>query len=149
MKYDISLIPYGLLTKTLAGMGSLLERASKYSSGRSAVDDIVRLIYAGTYSLWVVFDTKSMEGLGFFAIEVKQYPQKRMLCIQHCVMENGLMKHVEDRMEELAVRYAQSMKCDGVEFVGRPGWRRFSKQHGYASHSVVYQQMFDKEASHV
>jgi len=97
----------------------------------------------GRYALWVVFDTHSQQPVGFFATEVVQYPQCKLLCIQHCVIDPHYMASVEPRMEELATDFAKNSGCVGIEFVGRPGWRKYSKENGYASHSVVYQKFFE------
>lgn len=144
---DLALIPYGSLTTTLPKIAKHLAIAAEVSGGRSCADDIVRLFYDGHYSLWVAFDKDSAEIVGFFAVEVKQYPQRRMLVIQHCVMEPGSLKELEPRMQELGARYGKDMGCAGIEFVGRPGWKRYSKKHRYHSQSVMYQQFFEvKEA---
>ncbi len=147
MKLDISLVPYGSLTQAIGIVDGYLKTAADLTVGRCSVDDIVRMIFIGQYSLWLVFDTEVNLVVGFFALEVKQYPQRRMLCIQHVVMESGQMREIEPLMQDLATRYAKDNGCTGIEFVGRPGWRRYSKEHGYASHSVTYQKFFDLEQS--
>jgi len=140
---DISLVPYGALSQVLGGLWTYLKQAADYSSGRSSVDDIVRMILNGQYSLWVVFEIGTNRIVGFFATEIKQYPQRRMLCVQHCAVEPGHLDGLEERMEELSIKFAKDTGCTGIEFVGRPGWRKYSKANGYYSHSVVYQKFFE------
>lgn len=122
---------------------SFIQKAAAITNGRSSVDDIVRAFYVGAYGLWIVFDPDTQKVHGFLATEVKQYPQLRMLVIQHCVMEPGTLEKIEDRMQELAQRYARDTGCAGIEFVGRPGWKRYAKNKNYHSHSVVYQQFLE------
>jgi len=147
MKLNISLVPYGLLSASLAKLGKYLEIAAKLTAGRCCVDDLVRLFITGQFSLWVVYDTEGNDLYGFFALEVKQYPQRKLLCIQHCVIEPNHMSALEQRMEDIATRYAKDNGCSGVEFVGRPGWRKYAKRGKYHSQSVVYQRFFDEVAS--
>lgn len=143
MSLELTLVPMGSVTQAVASIYPQLQKAAAITHGRSSVDDLVRAFYTGAYGLWLVFDTETQKIHGFLATEVKQYPQLRMLTIQHCVMESGTLKKIEDRMQELAQRYARDTGCAGIEFVGRPGWRRYSKVKGYHSQSVVYQQFFE------
>jgi len=140
---DIALVPYAVLARTMAGIIKYLEKAAEVSSGRSTVEDIMRYVFNNQYSLWVVFDKNASGMLGFFALEVKNYPSKRMLCIQHCVIEPHHMQSVEPRMEEISERWAKDNGCSGIEFTGRPGWRRWARERGYLSHSVVYERFFE------
>ena len=144
MNLDISLIPKGMLYKALPGLGAFLETASGYSRGRTTPDDLVGAFYSGHYQLWVVHDA-DLALYGFFATNVKEYPRKRMLCIQHCVMEPHHMALVEPRMQELAEKYAKDAQCHGVEFIGRPGWKRHAERYGYKASSVCYQKFFGED----
>ena len=144
MKLEISLVPYGVITQTLAGLAERLVVASKLTAGRSNVDDLVRLFLIGQYSLWVIYDADAHGKLfGFFAVEIKAYPQRRMLCVQHCVIDPHHLDKLRVRMDELLEQYAKDNGCTGIEFVGRPGWKKYTKTHGYHSQSVTYQRFFD------
>ena len=143
MKLDVSLVPYGLLTTAVGRIQKYVEIASKFSNGRSSPDDIVRAFYNNTYQLWVVMQNNS-ELIGFFATEVKMYPQYKMFVVHHMVIEPNHMAGVEVKIQELVSLFAKDHGCAGVEFVGRPGWRRFANKFGYTSSSVVYQRFFEK-----
>jgi hypothetical protein len=145
MKLEISLVPYGLLTHAIGNIGTYLETAADLTVGRCSVDDIVRMIFTGQYSLWLVLNKEQDPVVGFFALEVKQYPQRRLQNIQQFVIDSGSMAEIEPLMQDIATRFAKDNGCSGIEFVGRPGWRRYSKEHGYASHMVTYQKFFDLE----
>ena len=146
MSLDITLIQPGNVYKALVAIGRHLEIAAERSDGRSNPDDLIRLMLAGQYQLWVVYenDTNPLKVLGFFNTEVKVYPQRRMLVVQHCVMDPNHMLEVEDRMQELAERFAKDSGCVGIEFVGRPGWKKHAHKYKYSSHSVVYQRFFEE-----
>lgn len=146
MNLDISLIPYGLLTKTLPQLNGYLSKAAELTDGRSILDDIARMIITGQYTLWTVFDLDKASIVGFFATEVKQYSQCRMLCIHHCVTEPHYFEALEPYFEKTIVSFAKNSGCAGIEFIGRRGWEKYSKKYGYPSYAVMYQRFF-KESS--
>jgi hypothetical protein len=137
---DISLVAPGQITAVAARILPYLETSAEWSKGRASVDDIIRFVLTGQMHLWVVFE--GTQGYGHIVTEIKQYPQCRFLTIQYCAMEPGTMDAVEDKMQEYAERFARDAGCVGIEFVGRPGWRKTANQYGYELHSVTYQKIF-------
>ena len=139
MNLEISLVPYGMLTRTVGSLMKYLTIAEGVTDGRSIVDDLVKFFYMGHYSLWVIFDIDAKALVGFFALEVKQYPQKRMMCIQHCTTEPGCMEAGFSRkMQDVLERYGRDQGCGGIEFVGRAGWqKKFANECGYTVKSIV------------
>jgi len=141
MSLDITYVPVGLLHKTVGALSKYVTEAAEVSKGRSSADDILRAFFTGAYQLWLVLD-KDLVVYGFFATEVKQYPQYKMLVVQHSVIEPNRMHEVEPRMQEMAEAFAKGQGCRGIEFVGRRGWRRHAEKYGYTSSSVVYHRFF-------
>jgi hypothetical protein len=45
--------------------------------------------------------------------------------------------------KDLLDRFAKDAGCAGVEFVGRPGWRKQANKYGYSIQSVMYQKLFE------
>lgn len=147
MNLQISLVLPEFVCRTLGNLGQYLEVAADWTRGRSRPVDIERAFVNGIYALWVVFDADDSKLYGFFATEVKQYPNRRMLCIQHCAIEPNRMAAVEVMMQPIAEQYAKDQRCSGIEFVGRPGWKRHAEKHGYKAQSVVYQRFFEEAPS--
>jgi hypothetical protein len=58
-------------------------------------------------------------------------------------MTPGTMELVEDEMQDKAAQFAKDMGCTGIEFVGRPGWRKTANKYGYEVQSVMYQKFFE------
>jgi hypothetical protein len=137
---DISLIHPGQVVAVAARILPYLEISAEWSKGRSSVDDIIRFVLDGQMHLWAVYDDNSLHG--HLVTEIKQYPQCKFLTIQYCAMEPGTMEAVEGKMQEYAERFARDAGCVGIEFVGRPGWRKTANQYGYELHSVTYQKIF-------
>lgn len=143
MKLSISLIPEGLLYRTVPGIVRFLETAAMYSRGRTSPDDLLACIFSKRYLLWIVHD-EELNFYGMFLTEEIKYPKVKLFCVQHCVIENNLMVEVEDQMQAIAEQYARDTQCGGVEFVGRPGWKRHALKYGYKAQSVKYQKFFEE-----
>jgi hypothetical protein len=137
---DISLVVPGQVVAVTARILPYLQVSAEWSKGRSSADDIVRFVLNGQMQLWAVFDETACHG--HIVTEIKQYPQCKFLTIQYCAMEPGTMAAVEDKMQEYAERFARDAGCTGIEFIGRPGWRKTANQYGYELHSVTYQKIF-------
>jgi hypothetical protein len=137
---DITLVLNGNITNAVAAVLPYLKVSEEWSSGRSSVDDIVRFIITGQMQLWLVFDQEKV--YGHFITEIKEYPQAKFLTIQYCAMEPGTMESVEDKMQEYTERFAKDAGCIGIEFIGRPGWRRVANTRDYDLQSVIYQKIF-------
>jgi hypothetical protein len=59
-------------------------------------------------------------------------------------MKPWTMDVISDRMHATAEQFAKAAGCAGVEFVGRPGWRKTANEYGYAVQSVTYQKFFEE-----
>lgn len=142
MKLDISFVPKEQIVDHLGALLGFFKESEKWTGGRSTVSDILQSLLAGNTQLWVVFAEESNHIYGHIITEIKQYPQFKMLVVQNCAMQPHLMQDVEDKMHEIAESFAKDTGCAGIEFVGRPGWGKHVKKHGYDVQHVVYQKMF-------
>mgnify|MGYP003349989403 CR=1 FL=1 len=143
MKLEIAFIQYGSIAGTIPAILPYLAESSKRSRGRVSVDDILRFLFSGEMQLWVVFDSDTQEAHGHFITEVKQYPQCKMLVIQYAAMTPNHMVEIEDLMQQYAKDYAVRAGCNGIEFIGRPGWKKHAEHYGYTAQSVMYQRFFE------
>lgn len=141
MKLDISLVPHGMIHGVLPQIIPHLGISSKWSKGRVSADDILKFIFTGQMQLWVVLDQTKI--YGHIVTEVKQYPGKKMFAVQYCSIEPHHLEQVEDKMQELAEKFAKDAGCSGIEFTGRPGWSKSMKKYGYDVQSVVFQKFFE------
>jgi len=140
---NMFLVPVGQVYTVLTPLLPYLLESAEWTKGRANADDLIRLVVTGQMQLWVVMDENTV--LGHTITEIKQYPQCKMLVIQYCAMEPGTLEKVEDHMQDLAARFAKDAGCDGIEFVGRPGWRNTAHKYGYTTQSVTYQKFFKDE----
>ena len=137
---DISLVPPQAVGFVLPHLMPYLVLSAKHTRGRADEKDIISFVTSGQMQLWVVIDGSHIHG--HVITEIKQYPKCKLLVIQYCAMTTGVMAAVEDKMQDIASRFAKDAGCAGIEFVGRPGWRLTARKYGYNQHSVVYQKFF-------
>jgi len=140
MKLDLSLVPHGLIHTVVGQITPYLRISEEWTKGRSSVDDILGFLFSGRMQLWIVLDYQKI--YGHLITEVKQYPRCKMFVVQYCAMEPHVMAKVEDKMQELAEKYAKESGCAGIEFVGRPGWSKSMKKYGYDVQSIMFQKFF-------
>ena len=138
---NISLVPYGSVSRVVPTLLPFLIESQNWTRGRATVDDLLRFVLNGQMHLWAVHDENNVHG--HVITEIKIYPQCKMLAVQYCAMQPNVMELVEDEMHDKAARFAKDAGCAGVEFVGRPGWRKTANKYGYEVQSVMYQKFFE------
>lgn len=147
MKVDVSLVTEDLFDCAFEDpeIQKHLTRIAELTTGRLTAEDLIKLVRDGIYQLWVVFDTdeRSLKTHGIVLTELKQYPRKKFLCIQHCTGRQGSLQ--DSGVDTIAIleKFALDEGCAGVEFVGRFGWERFAERNLYVKRSVVYQKIFE------
>jgi len=137
----ISVVRVSQLLSVIPALMPYLEESAKWSRGRAIPEDIVRFLLNGQMLLLSVHDDDSI--YGHVICEVKAYPQCKMLTVQYCAGEPHHMEFVEDEMYALLDNLATQAGAAGIEFVGRPGWKKSAQSHGYEVQSVTYQKFFE------
>ena len=118
-----------------------LEKMGKWTGGRRTVDDLVRRILNMECNLWVTLAADG-ETNGAIITKVEEYPQIRMLHILHAAGEKNHMSELEDELYAAYDAFAKFNHCLGVEFTGRPGWKKYVESRGYKLKSVSYEKLF-------
>jgi len=139
----MSLIPPGTVAGVIPSLLPYLVKSQEWTRGRATVDDILRFILNGQMQLWIGHDDNEI--YGHVITEVKNYPQCKMLVVQYCAGEPNHMQYVDEEMFDLLDRFAKDAGCSGIEFVGRPGWRKQAGKYGFEVQSVMYQKFFKEE----
>lgn len=138
-----SLVPPGMVSSVIPALLPYLAESEKWTRGRAKVDDILRFILNGQMQLWIGHEENTI--YGHVVTEIKDYPQCKMLVVQYCAGESNHMQYVDDEIFDLLDRFAKDAGCAGVEFVGRPGWRKQADKYGFEVRSVMYQKFFKEE----
>jgi hypothetical protein len=138
-----SLVPPGMVSNVIPALLPYLRESEKWARGRATVDDILRFVFTGQMQLWIGHEENTI--YGHVITEIKEYPQCKMLVVQYCAGEPNHMQYVDDEIFDLLDRFAKDTGCSGVEFVGRPGWRKQAEKYGFEVRSVMYQKFFKEE----
>lgn len=139
----VSLVPPGMVSGVIPALLPYLRKSEKWTRGRATVDDILRFVLNGQMQLWIVHEENTI--YGHVVTEIKEYPRCKMLTVQYCAGEPSHMQYVDDEIFDLLDRFAKDAGCTGVEFVGRPGWRKQADKYGFEVRSVMYQKFFKEE----
>jgi len=138
---EVQLVPRGRILEALSCLRQHLQNSVEWAEGRLGMDDIAALALAPQSQLWVVVNEFGVLD-GYLLTEIKQYPQKQMFVVHHCTMTPHVKELVEDQMHKTMEKFAREAGCFGVEFFGRPGWKKHAKKFGYESQTVVYEKHF-------
>ena len=138
-----SLVLPGMVSSVIPALLPYLAESEKWSKGRASVDDILRFVLNQQMQLWVVHEENTI--YGHVVTEIKEYPRCKMLVVQYCAGEPNHMQYVDDEIFDLLDRFAKDAGCAGIEFVGRPGWRKQAEKYGFEVRSVMYQKFFKEE----
>ena len=118
-----------------------IEKMAKWTDGRRLTADIVHRLLTMDSILWITLAEDGRPN-GAVITRVEQYPQVRMLLITHAAGEKGQMAGLEDELYAAYDEFAKFNHCAGVEFVGRPGWKKYVEPRGYKLKSVMYEKRF-------
>jgi len=132
-----------MVSSVIPALLPYLAESEKWSKGRASVDDILRFVLNQQMQLWVVHEENTI--YGHVITEIKEYPRCKMLVVQYCAGESNHMQYVDDEIFDLLDRFAKDAGCSGIEFVGRPGWRKQAEKYGFEVRSVMYQKFFKEE----
>ena len=96
-------------------------------SGSHSVEDVLEEVKEGSAVFYPVRDGAAVFRLG-------EYPQKRVLLIW---LYGGEMASNIEGVLEAAEFHAEQLECAELMIVGRRGWERVLKPHGFAHQGVV------------
>jgi hypothetical protein len=105
------------------------------SNGYALADHIKKWILEEKMQLWILWDQDSKEKyFGTVVTEVITRPLQRCLNIRimtgkHREKWQHLIKHIEE--------FAWQNKCDLLELVARPGWKKVLKPFGYKESHIL------------
>jgi hypothetical protein len=102
-----------------------IEDALEYSQGTHDISDVMYSISIGEMQL---FANKG----GCVVTQITQYPQKKVLFV---FLAGGELDSVISLHDEV-ISYAKSKNCDTLMQVGRMGWTKELKKHGWKNKSA-------------
>ena len=122
-------IPPGHVSNVFADVKPYFDKAVARTRGRLVTDDLLRQVLVGESQLWVAFDDEQENKIkGIVVTTIKNYPHKRMVDMTFCAGEQ--LDSWCDLVFNLVEEWAINNNLDGMEFVGRAGWRKVLAKHG-------------------
>jgi hypothetical protein len=142
--YEISLIPSDRLTLVWEQCEKLLQKSCKRSNGRSTPQDVFYDCLNNRASLWIIFDTYTLDIIGCSITKINQYPTgKRMLNIDHVTGKK--MDKWADMGLKVIYDWAKANDCAGIEGVGREGfWNWIKTRENWKKTSVFFEYEFEE-----
>lgn len=103
----------------------MLQAALARGRGEYHLEDIKDRVVLGDLQLWL--------GEGYAAVtEVLDYPQRRIVLVH---LAGGELAPLIEADGEL-VKFAKVMGATGIEIIGRKGWVKALRDHGYQESAV-------------
>ena len=117
----------------IGDIANALARSNNYA----LVDHFKKWIKEEKMQLWILWDSKGDKTSKYYGVvvtEIIQRPLQRCLNIKimigrHREKWQHLIKQIED--------FAWQQKCDLLELVARPGWKKVLKPFGYTESHVL------------
>jgi len=155
MKHHISLIGRDLLVPEVIDRAIELLRPAIELTNRYTPGSIYGDIASGRHQLWLIMreatDAEKVETQQGFVFDaalttcLEEYPAKKMLRLCFCGGE--ALDAWSPEMHQAFVDFAKANECDGIEIVGRQGWPRHLKNHGYEVTGMTCEIFFPEEKS--
>lgn len=98
-------------------------------------EDLLTILLGGGASLFVCEHNARVVGFG--ALEVVQYPRRRVANVLAAGGEVGLLSATRDSFLDIAEAWAREQGADTLAVTGRPGWARVLARRGGTSLSLT------------
>lgn len=142
----VYIVRHGDVMRMLPTVKPWLSKMAKWTEGRRNEEDILRRLLVNEANLWVTCN-ESGEPNGALVSVIEVYPRMRLLHVLHCAGEKGQMNGVADQVYEALEQFAHYNHCSGIEFIGRPGWKKHVEPRGYKFKAVIYERRFSEVAT--
>lgn len=143
---QISLVPIEGLGIVWPRVREMLRPATDRTNGRYSVDDIRPLIHSGQCLLWVALaDTpkdKTIQDRVVAALvtRITRYPGRTLL--SSLFLGGDGMKEWGPVFYSTIEDWARKSGCDGMETMGRIGWRKLLIKRGWSPLSFLFEKDF-------
>ena len=138
----VSLVLPADVAKVWSKIRRFVSNVETVSAGRTTVTSIFTDLTEGRLMLWVVFDPSAGDkGFKAFACtSIKNYPNKRMLNVDFVGGDN--VSEWLGPLNETLSSFGAAQECVGLEALGRRGWKKLAKQHGWNPRYTMFEKIF-------
>lgn len=108
-----------------------ISKMAGHTLGRQDAIDISMEMMRADHQLWVLHEEDEDRTLtGYILTRIDIHPQARHLVCVNCGGEINILADVFKEFFGVIEEFARTNGCDGIEWLGRPGWKPFAKECG-------------------
>jgi hypothetical protein len=136
-------VPTKLVPDLWSGIEHFVDEACSYHPFMES-NDVMEVLLWGKARLFIATDGDSI--LGFAAMEVVEYPKKRVANVFLCGGVHGFLDVAVEDLLPVLQRWGKDQNVEAFSIIGRPGWVRALKAKGFKAltHATLWQD-FDVE----
>ena len=138
--FETHVVPFGILTEVIPHCVKHLQKPVELVKERAGMDDLVRDIYNGQLHLVCVVEGGEVTGALTFMEQT--YSKSKYLCVTMFGGDYGVLEKAGEALMFLLEREAKARGCQGMEWVGRKGWRNHAREFGYEEYQTIYKRTF-------
>lgn len=136
-------VPTKLVPDLWSGIEEYVKAACEYHPFMES-SDVMEVLLWGAARLFIATGDSGI--LGFAAMEVVQYPSKRVASVFLAGGARGFLNVAIDDLLPVLKRWGDDQDVDAFSIIGRPGWVKALKAKGFESQThVTLWQDFDVE----
>ena len=113
----------------------VLAPAMRFSQGKYQLTDIYEDVRSNYAQAWIAESSAQIHGVAI--TQIVRYPRKVMLFITMLAGKDFCLW--DNIVNDCLIPYAKQHGCDGIEFLGRPGWDRRAKPLGFNPALTVFE----------
>lgn len=131
-------VPTKLIPDLWSGIEEYVRAACEYHLFMES-KDVMEVLLWGSARLFLATDETGI--LGFAAMEVVEYPNRRVANVFLAGGAHGFLSVAVNDMLPVLQRWGQDQDTDAFSIIGRPGWTKALKAKGFSSqvHVTLWQ----------
>ena len=137
-------------TKELDKVWSLIEKdirqALLYSGQLTNSDFVLQTAKQDKFQVWVLWDKKQKTTLDkYFGVVVTELIQRQLGKVCHIYIMTGKQRNKWQHLVKVIEDFAKENKCQMLELIARPGWKKVMNNFGYKKTHVVLEKQIKEE----
>ena len=129
-EFNLTTVPQEYLHSDWDSVSPLLDSAIQQGGNRWNVHSVREDIHRGKQQLWIAYDEND-KILVAFTTSVDVYPNRTIMSYMF-LGGSELLKNA-DKVDKVVCEFALLSGCDGIDIVGRVGFRNVAGELGYKS----------------
>lgn len=129
-------VPTLLLDLIKTELLELFDALDDISFGKQTSDDLFNQSKQNKHVTWCILYNDNI--IGVATTEVKRYPRLTSFFVTHISVAENIFKDFRIEFKNFFEDTGKKFECDILEFMGRPGWKRWTDPEGFSNNLYVY-----------